>query len=862
MMTNALDEPVFPEYEVQYSRDLIQWRPLGGRVRGIEGRSGSSLELSLPEEQGPVFYRVSADPAAPGANELGEGGAEVFGYNAQLQEELGQLGFLSVADFETNFPTVPYLPGLTWDATTAQFWTNFDSPRLFYAAYGWYSGSSPIAYNFQPDPVERAMLMTNGFVVSERMGSVTFGDAYYRIFQADLPVFITTDSILHAWHRSYDSMLSEIEELSLATLLERVLTNMSAQLPQTWQQYGAGPLRESILDADFFLTVARSLWAGQQVPNSIDVQGQSQRVADALAAVSNLKLAEVPMFGTDRVVDFSQFTVRGHYAASERLTRYFRAMMWCQQIDLRLATFDPNKEDDIRQLGAAVVLQHLLTSSGELADSSMIDRITGLFVGMTDSMTFPELNGLLAGANIQSPADVPDLATLTNLQTHLLTGELGLQNIESGVFFSPLSPAQVKLPRSFTVIGQKFVMDSWALTQVVFDRVLWDPSDPRTLFGKVIRRKPSCLDFAFSVLGNDATVPEIVARILNTNGVPFRDGLPYQHNLLAVRDTLQGQNPSIWTDNIYTAWLAALRALSAPTVGPQYPEAMRTRAWAMKTLNTQLASWTELRHDTVLYAKQGSTPPALCGYPAGFVEPRPEFWEKMWELAEITASGVSQLPLEGEITLPSHLDTSLLTFDLGQVKTNELDFLNAFANQMLLLRDMSERELAQQPFTAEETNAVQDVVERALDYMGVRHWTGWYPAMYYRNSFNGVRDGDWNSYPMWPHGFPLAAECDTRDVLVADVHTDPPDEVTGDPGAVINEAVGNVNMMLIAVNNGPDRGIYAGPVLSHYEFEMPGVNRLSDADWKTMFESDSKPPPPDWTDSFLVPGSIEIPSGY
>ena len=78
-----------------------------------------------------------------------------------------------------------------------------------------------------------------------------------------------------------------------------------------------------------------------------------------------------------------------------------------------------------------------------------------------------------------------------------------------------------------------------------------------------------------------------------------------------------------------------------------YPEAMRTRAWAMKTLNTQLASWTELRHDTLLYVQQSYTMPMLCGYPAGFVEPRPEFWQRMNLLAALASNAVAALPLSG-----------------------------------------------------------------------------------------------------------------------------------------------------------------------------------------------------------------------
>jgi hypothetical protein len=151
------------------------------------------------------------------------------------------------------------------------------------------------------------------------------------------------------------------------------------------------------------------------------------------------------------------------------------------------------------------------------------------------------------------------------------------------------------------------------------------------------------LDVAFSVFGNDAVVPEIVARIQDQNGVPFRDGRPYQHNLFAARKTVDALQPSAWKENLYTAWLAAIRALSEPTTAPHFRRQC-ARAWAMKNLNTQLASWTELRHDTVLYAKQSYTEPLVCSYPAGFVEPVPRFWQKMKELADV---GFEALSLAG-----------------------------------------------------------------------------------------------------------------------------------------------------------------------------------------------------------------------
>ena len=53
-----------------------------------------------------------------------------------------------------------------------------------------------------------------------------------------------------------------------------------------------------------------------------------------------------------------------------------------------------------------------------------------------------------------------------------------------------------------------------------------------------------------------------------------------------------------------------------------------------------------------------------------------------------------------------------------------------------------------------------------------------------------------------------------------------------DPGSILHEAVGRVNLLMLAVDNGTDRFICAGPVLSHYEFEVIGdPRRISDEEW-------------------------------
>ena len=60
------------------------------------------------------------------------------------------------------------------------------------------------------------------------------------------------------------------------------------------------------------------------------------------------------------------------------------------------------------------------------------------------------------------------MAQLEALQAEILAGKVGLQDIRGDVYTSPFG-GKVELPRSFTLLGQKFVVDSWVTAKVVFD---------------------------------------------------------------------------------------------------------------------------------------------------------------------------------------------------------------------------------------------------------------------------------------------------------------------------------------------------------------------------------------------------------
>ncbi|MCP5524865.1 MAG: DUF3160 domain-containing protein [Verrucomicrobiales bacterium] len=386
--------------------------------------------------------------------------------------------------------------------------------------------------------------------------------------------------------------------------------------------------------------------------------------------------------------------------------------------------------------------------------------------------------------------------------------------------------------------------DSWVTSTVVYDRV------PRRE-DLMARRIPSGIDVAFSVLANDQTVPWLVDRMSRDDGLMFRDGIEYQTNLAALRMVFDGVRDEGWNGSLYTGWLQALRILSAPTTGAPFPEAMRTHAWAMKTLNTQLASWTQLRHDTVGYVKQSATTPGFCSYPYGFVEPLPDFYGQLEALATGARTAFSALSMSGTADIPPSDAINFAAYvSLPKFKANMVSFLGRFATTMATLRGIASKELTQQPLNEEETQFLRDIVQIDTTYYGNLIFDGWYPGLFYRS--NEGMDPRW-TWAMGGSESRPVHDADLDDRLVADVHTDTPDDICGDPGSVLHEGIGPVYLLLMAVDNGPDRMICAGPVFSHFEFLTPNAVRLTDAEWKGQLNAGLRPLHPTWTQEYLVP---------
>ncbi|MCD6351663.1 MAG: DUF3160 domain-containing protein, partial [Armatimonadetes bacterium] len=260
-----------------------------------------------------------------------------------------------------------------------------------------------------------------------------------------------------------------------------------------------------------------------------------------------------------------------------------------------------------------------------------------------------------------------------------------------------------------------------------------------------------------------------------------------------------------WRSNLYWGWLYSLQPLLQPR-GEGYPTFMQSEQWLDKELSTSLASWAELRHDTVLYAKQSG---AEAGGEAemigrGYVEPYPEVFARLAWLTWRSRQVLEQLDM-----LPESL----------------ADAYKRFEDVLLFLKGVAEKELTNTPRTADE-------------YRRIQYFGGELERLTLRVVEGGEQATNW---------YQIKSVADRNMACIADVHTF--------RGMVLEAGVGPAYRIYVVVPH-PEGGlqIARGGCFSYWEFHWPAADRLTDEKWQELLRSGQAPPQPEWTGSFLVPG--------
>jgi len=656
--------------------------------------------------------------------------------------------------------------------------------------YALYHDSIEIKLNLSEG--EKALINKNGFVVSERLNRYSFVSALGDIYHKDLPVFVTTDMILHSFHRSYDEILKTVELTSLIPKLEEFLGRLSSAIPLLEEKYTSDFMKARLKDVDIYLSVARRLLNQQELPyytentNSVD-----QLITKVLAE----EFYTLPFFSeVPRKIDFSQFKPRGHYDSEiyPKLKAYFRAMIWLGRMELYLiapeSLIKPTLEDVQRQAVMSNLILELKQKSNSEQIYREIEETIEAFVGEQDNVTFSNLETLKSSMGFNYSSALSDTNYFKVYQDTLANQPFAPQKILSQVLIhDPRSEDEIEPASAFMMFGQRFVIDSYISANVVYDKV------------KLKRMLPSTLDILYGI-GNDAAVQLLVDDL---------ETYQYSPNLLGVRYLVDAYDDDFWNSTIYNGWLNSIRKLNPPADRTIYPKFMQTAAWWQQKMNSQLASWTELRHDNLLYAKQSYTGGATCSYPYSYVEPLPEFYSAMKEIALNFKKKMIELNYSDE-RIEKYFDHFYSVNDtLETIASKELSGTGLNNSEILFLQTM----LAEEPSVC--------VIE----------YTGWYPKLFYS-------------------GYDF-------DFIVADYHTAPTDAGGAMVGWVKHAGTGMIDLMIMNTKLPDGKNIaFVGPVSSYHEYTSTNFFRLTDKEWQDQYLSEATRP--EWTDIYLADANGDI----
>jgi hypothetical protein len=649
----------------------------------------------------------------------------------------------------------------------------------------------------------------------DRIGGLA--DPQYR--KPENSVFITSDFLLHVYHRLLEKEFEYIEQREFYPRIKNISQEMlrlsvsqyngadSAEKKDSFKRLSAYfAVPAAILDSasgyyDQEITIDDpSIDSKEAVMASLDKM-KSEMPADSynlakqeinLIMDSNLS-ASSPIFGDlqkeqDLVFpeDYTQYGPRSHYGKNPLLRTYFRSMMWYgRQIFMAKS---PKLTSD------AINITLLMQTKPDLWKKwEDIYIPTTFFVGESDDLGMTDYGKIIESKKNLPVGNKLTAAVQEDLKNYKNPQIMSSLAVGDAVTNTSKEELQAKT-KGFRFMGQRFTPDAFIFSTLTQGDELPDP-----VIKESLPSMPTAL-MVMSIMGSKKADSYLEGWIdKNASG---------SKNIIAKRkselkDYFSKYNENDWTKNIYWSWLYAIRSLFQEDMDKTgYPNFMKNESWNDKNLSCAMGSWTELKHDTLLYAKQsyaerggGGDEEKIPPVPKGYVEPNVEFFDRLIPLVKLTQNG-----LEGRNLLP----------EIFSGRTDRL------VDSLEFFRKIAVAEVNNQKISDED--------------------------------FERLRlEGGFLSSPISPLPNEQGTEDNARSALIADVHTD------GARGNILYEATGVPNYIFTAVKDVNGTRLTKGLAYSHYEFAGELGKRLTDTDWKEWVygEKDKLPALSDWSKTLV-----------
>ena len=465
------------------------------------------------------------------------------------------------------------------------------------------------------DSSQQQRLFEDGFVVLP--GSFnTFGEAYDHLSQQELPFFISSDLILHAFQTVSGVVWQQTQAQYLIADLEALCKALvDASLAQWQEAADAGPQAELLAEATrrnlaFFSVGARLLDPAFEVPAPV-----AGLVAEEMTLMEQGAVFNSPLF--QRPEDYGLYTAPQPHTGSEGMSRYYRAMLW-------LARPLHMQGEEVQELREAALqsaqMARAVETSQNYARWQRIFQSAAYFQGAQPALSLVE---------VQAAADA---VYGRDVQTAGLTQIGALDNFVATLQALPAAGRHPGLdegapPGQFSFMPEAHLPDETILREVTFNRVgaygttvgPLPPTAAETEIG-AIRSLPRGLDVP-AALGSDLAWEQ-----LQSSGETGYEG--YGTQMVRLQSAYGEPDITIWSGSHPAALLYAAQPLLDTPV-PGGPFFMQGEEWGYKQFNTWYGAWTNMRHVPILAPRPVRAVGASAEAPFAYVEPQPALYARL-----------------------------------------------------------------------------------------------------------------------------------------------------------------------------------------------------------------------------------------
>lgn len=644
----------------------------------------------------------------------------------------------------------------------------YDAEKLFNTKEVKYFEDIDIETNVKPYEVPKNYKMIHGFAQDEYSKSYNehimqniINDGFfinYEKFEQPFSLyemnqytfgnsFITTDSIVHLYHIIYLGMMEEMEQNSLNQKFIALSKNCLDNAINDYKEAKGDDKNLTLRNAALFLCALDLLEADYdgEVPSEVRdlADKELENIKAEGNAVSNI---------TGEEIDYSQFKVRGNYTKNENLKKYFKVNMLYSQELVHLE--NPDESINLEALKQAILISRtMLKDETSFKLWQDIYKPISFLVENTEDTTPIDIYKSISTATKENTIE----AVLADNVVNAVADEI--KNKEN----PKIKPDSGKV---FAFLPQRAVVDNTWLQNLVDTR----PQSQRPVVSGVD---------LMALLGNS-----LAERLTLTN----EDNLKWDEFKEKYEETkaiVDARTDKEEKANIYRTWLWVLKAFNNE-YGEGYPDFMKSEKWQYKDLNTALASWAQLKHDTILYAKEFGA--EMGGYDPvevkHYVEPNVNLYRRVKYLVGLTMDADEKYSLLNE---------------------TQRDRLKDFDNMLEFLIKVSLEELKDET-TSDEDNERLSVIGGEME-----------------NIFMAFNDGGGD--------FEIAPR-DRDTANVADIQMIGSNDVDKPAGSFLEVGSGRFSTMYVIYRLDGKYYLGSGPVMNYYEFYSD--KRLDNNEFKEM----------------------------